>query len=286
MKILTTKTEDFSHRKILITGSSGFVGSHLVKKLSKKHSIVQYDLVNNEDVLDEKLLSKKLKGVDLVIHLAAFISATESWERPMDYIRNNSLGTLSVVKCSIEAGVKKLIFFSSAAVKAKPLTPYAVSKINAESIVNLYKDKLKTIIVRPENIYGPGQKEAYGYVIHSFIKAIKGGLLINIYGDGEQTRDFIYVDDVVSSVEKLMSANLDSGSIVSLGTGKSISVNDLANTVMKVVGKKTSITHLEAREEPRSSNADIKSMKENGVNYRDFIDLKSGIRKVLELQYN
>lgn len=272
--------------KILITGSSGFVGSNLVKKLSKKHSIIQYDLVNNEDVLNEKLLSKKLQDVDLVIHLAAFISAAESWERPMDYIRNNSLGTLSVVKCSMEVGVKKIIFFSSAAVKAIPITPYAVSKINAENILNLYKDRLNIVIVRPENIYGPGQKEAYGYVIHSFIKAIKSGSSINIYGDGEQTRDFIYVDDVVSSVEKLMSANLDSGSIVSLGTGKSISVNDLAKDVMKVMGNKTKITHLEPREEPRSSKADVKSMKENVINYQDFIDLQSGIRKVLELQYN
>lgn len=266
--------------KILITGSSGFVGSHLVKKLSQNNEIIEFDLVQNQDVLDENLLSQKLSGVDIVIHLAAFISATESWEKPMDYIKNNALGTLSVITCAINSGVKKMIFFSSAAVKAKPLTPYAVSKISAENIVGLYKDKINLVTVRPENIYGPGQKEAYGYVVHNFIKAVKEGKPINIFGDGNQTRDLIYVDDVVTTVEKLIDTKVESGKIISLGTGKETKIIDLANHVMKVLNKRTRVIFSKARVEPLKSVADINNLSAIGIDTKRFIGLEQGIAKL------
>jgi len=266
--------------RILITGSAGFVGSHLVKKLSGKHEIVEYDLVNGQDILDSKLLLKKLQGIDLVIHLAAFISATESWEKPMEYIRNNTLGTLSVVDCAIKAGVKKMIFFSSAAVKAKPLTPYAVSKINAENILDLYKEKINIVIVRPENIYGDGQKAAYGYVIHNFIKAVKEDKPIIIYGNGQQTRDFIYIEDVVNTIEKLVKMNIKSGTVLSLGTGKETKIVDLAKQVMKVLNNKTEIIFLEAREEPKKSVADTKTLIELKIS-DDFICLRKGVKRLI-----
>jgi len=267
--------------KILITGSSGFVGSHLVKKLSKKHAIVKYDLIDKQDVLDEKLLNKKLQGVDLVIHLAAYISAQESWEKPMDYMKNNTLGTLSVVNCAIKSDVKKIIFFSSAAVKAKPLTPYAVSKINAENILDLYKNDINIVTVRPENIYGSGQKEAYGYVIHNFIKAVKSDGKINIYGDGNQSRDFIFVDDVVTTVEKIANMEIRSGTMISLGTGKEIKIIDLAKLVMKVMKKKTRIEFVKKRKEPQRSVADIRTLSELKIDARKFINLNKGIKNLL-----
>lgn len=271
--------------KILITGSSGFVGKHLVKKLSNEHTIIEFDLVNGEDVLDRDLLIKKLKGVDTVVHLAAFISAVESWEKPLEYFRNNTLSTASVVDCAIKSGVKKIIFFSSAAVKAEPFTPYAISKINAEKILDLYKDKIDTVIVRPENIYGSGQKESYGYVIHNFIKAVKSGKPIKIYGDGKQTRDLIYIDDVVETVEKLINKDIKSGTEISLGTGKETRIIDLAKIVMKVVGKNTKIEFLPKREEPLKSVADTKTLKSLKINANKFITLEKGIGELLHLQY-
>lgn len=267
--------------KILITGSSGFVGSHLVKKLSKKHKIVKYDLKTGEDVLNTKLLLKKAKGVDIVIHLAAFISAQESWERPIEYIKNNALGTLSVVMASIDCGIKKIIFFSSAAVKAKPLTPYAVSKISAEEIIKLYSDKINTIIVRPENIYGLGQKADYGYVIHSFINAVNSGSSIKIYGTGNQSRDFIYIDDVTETVEKLLDIDIKSGSVISLGTGTATKVLDLAKLITKIMNKKVGINFLAKRVEPFKSVADLKSLFDHKINPKSFIDMKSGILKLI-----
>ena len=272
--------------KILITGSSGFVGTNLVKILSSKHQIVRYDIKEGQDILDEKLLSKKLRGVDLVIHLAAFISAQESWEKPEEYIKNNSLGTLSVVRSSIKADVKKIIFFSSAAVKAKPLTPYAVSKISAEDILGLYKKNINVVVVRPENIYGPGQKEAYGYVIHNFIKAVKNREPIKIYGDGNQTRDFIYIDDVINTVGKIIDMDIKSGTVISLGTGKETRIIDLAKMVMKILGRKIRINFLEQRSEPRKSVANAKKLREISIDNNNFIELKFGVAKLVKLQYN
>jgi nucleoside-diphosphate-sugar epimerase len=267
--------------KILITGSSGFVGTHLVKKLSREHKIVRYDLKRGQDVLNGKLLIQKIKGVDLVIHLAAFISAQESWQRPMDYIRNNALGTLSVISCAIKMGVGKVIYFSSAAVKAKPLTPYAVSKIAAEEIVKLYSNQINTVVVRPENIYGLGQKANYGYVIHNFIKAARFGREINIFGSGNQSRDFIYIDDVVDFVERVISSKVKSGTIFSLGTGRETRIIDLAKIVMQVVHKKTKINFLAPRQEPSASSADIKTLKPLRINVAKFTNLNDGIKKLL-----
>jgi len=267
--------------KILITGSSGFVGTYLTKKLSRNHQIVRYDLVRGEDILDHKLLEKKLKGVDLVIHLAAFISAQESWTKPMKYLKNNSLGTMSVVKCSIRSGVKRLIFFSSAAVKAKPLTPYAISKISAEEVVKLYANKINSIIVRPENIYGLGQKANYGYVIHNFIKSVKSGKAINIYGTGKQSRDFIYIDDVVLTIESLLKKNVPSGSIINLGTGKETRIIDLAKLVMRILKKTVDISFLEKRDEPSISVADCHSLLNLKIDYKKFKDLSRGITKLI-----
>jgi nucleoside-diphosphate-sugar epimerase len=239
-------------------------------------------LVDGQNILDGELLLKKLQKVDLVIHLAAFISASESWEKPKEYFENNALGTLSVVKNSIKEGVNKIIFFSSAAVKAKPLTPYAVSKIAAEEILNLYKDDINLVIIRPENIYGPGQKANYGYVIHNFIKAATDGTPINIYGDGTQTRDFIYIEDVVDTVDKLlMGRDMESGTVVSLGTGKEININNLAKEVMQILGKKTEIKYLEKRNEPQTSVANLEVAKKLGIKTGSFLDINAGIRKLI-----
>ena len=271
--------------KILITGSSGFVGKHLVKKLSRNHKIATYDLIKGQDVLDSELLAQKLKDVDLIVHLAAFISATESWQKPMEYMKNNALGTLSVIRCAIDAGVKKIIFFSSAAVKAKPLTPYAISKISAEEIIKLYSEKINTVIIRPENIYGSGQKEAYGYVIHNFIKSVQAGKSVNIYGDGYQTRDFVYIDDVVQTVQKLIKLKTMSGTVISLGTGKPTKIINLAKTTMKILNKEVEIKFSNERNEPRSSFADVKTLSKIGIDAKKFVGLKEGVKKLIKNQY-
>lgn len=269
--------------KILITGSSGFVGKHLVKRLAKKHKVIKYDLVNGQNILDEKLLTKKLQEADMVIHLAAFISVAESWKKPLEYFRNNTLGTAAIVNSAIKSGVKKFIYFSSAAVKIKPLTPYSVSKISAEKILELYKKDIDIVTLRPENIYGPGQKESYGYVVHNFIKAAQFGKTIKIYGDGKQTRDFIYIDDVIDTIEKIIDMNLTSGTVISLGTGKETKIINLAKLVMRVVGKSTEIEFLKKRNEPAKSVANTKSLSLLHINTKKFISLEKGVKMLTHL---
>lgn len=265
--------------KILVTGSSGFVGTNLVSKLSKKHKIVKYDLVDGQNILDTKLLSRKMRGVDLVIHLAAFISASESWEKPKEYFENNVLGTVSVLETMKKEKVGKMIFFSSAAAIATPMTPYGLTKKTCEAVMDLYKNAIKSIIIRPENIYGKNQKANYGYVIHNFINAVRMGRPVIIYGDGKQSRDFVYVDDVVDTVDHLIKKNIYEGTI-SVGTGKSTSVLKLAKLISKALNKELKIEHYPEREEPKKSVANLKGLQKLGIPCCNFISLDEGVIKL------
>lgn len=232
--------------KILITGSKGFVGTHLCNLLSKKHDVIKYDIKDGQDIFDLKLLNKKMHRVDIVVHLAAYVSGNESWERPVDYFTNNGIGTFNVINAAINNDVKRVILFSSAAVYGNPLTPYGASKLFAEDVAKLYKDKIDTIILRPFNIYGKGQNSAYDYVIHNFFKGIKNDSEIEIYGDGRQTRDFVFIGDVIDVVEKMLVAKVPDKSI-DLGTGKEVEIVELAKMIGNVVNKSYKVKFLKRR---------------------------------------
>lgn len=266
--------------KILITGSSGFVGNHLTNYLSEKHEIVSYDLKEGKDIFNQKLLNKNLKGVDVVIHLAAFVSGIESWERPEEYLINNGLGTHKIIRSSIENGVKRIIIFSSAAVYGKPLTPYGASKLWAEAISSVYRDQIETIIVRPFNIYGVGQNLAYGYAIHNFAKGIKEKGEIEIFGSGDQTRDFIFIDDVTDAVERFLTIDLPKEPI-DLGTGMDIKIKYLAKVIGKILGRQYKVKYLPARKESFRSKANVKMLNKIGINTSNFINIEEGLKSVL-----
>lgn len=266
--------------KILITGSSGFVGKHLVKRLKKKYDIIGYDLKISRDIFNEKLLNKYLNKVDVVIHLAAFVSGIESWEKPEKYLLNNGIGTFRVIKAAIKNKVKKIIIFSSAAVYGNPLTPYGASKVFAETIAKSYKNQIEIIIVRPFNIYGVGQNPAYGYVIHNFAKAIKSNKQIEIYGTGNQTRDFIYIDDVVRTVEKLIKIK-PPNSVIDLGTGISIKIISLAKLIGKILNIKYDIIYSRPRSELFSSQANTNGLQEIEIDVSKFVKIEEGLIKTL-----
>ena len=266
--------------KILITGSKGFVGTHLTRRLKEKHEVVSYDLKEGRDIFNQKLLDKYFKGVDVVIHLAAFVSGIESWDKPEAYLLNNGIGTLKVIKSAIADGVRKIIIFSSAAVYGDPLTPYGASKILAETIAKSYKDQIEVIIVRPFNIYGNGQNLAYGYVIHNFADGIKNKGQIEIYGTGNQTRDFIFIDDVINVVEKMIKGKSPSKP-VDLGTGRDIKITNLAKIIAKILNKDYQINYLKPRKELLKSVADTRVLKSLGIDSSNFIDLEKGLRKIL-----
>jgi UDP-glucose 4-epimerase len=266
--------------KILITGSRGFVGTHLVKRLQKKHEIVSYDLKDGEDVADKIKLSKKMKGCDVAIHLAALVSVSESWEKPYDYLHNNGIGTFNLINEAINAGVKRVIYFSSAAVYGNPLTPYAASKLWGENICEVYKNTTEILTLRPFNIYGPGQNLSYGYVIHNFIEGIKKEGKITIYGNGYQTRDFISIDDVCDVVEKMLTQKIPNEP-VDLGTGIETKIIDLAGMVGKILNKDFEVKYLKKRNEPYDSVADTNKLSLLGFEVSNFKKLEIGLKNLI-----
>ena len=197
--------------KALVTGSSGFIGSHIVETLVKNsYEVVAVDVVQNNslpnkvtfyelDIRDYTELYKAIKGVDLVIHLAALINARESIENPDLYHNVNVGGTLNILKLCRDLNVKKLIFASSAAVYGepqylpidekhplRPLNPYGATKVACEAYISAFHSlyKIPTVILRIFNVYGPKQLEAHTGVISNFIKRALSGESLIIYGDG------------------------------------------------------------------------------------------------------
>lgn len=267
-------------KKILITGSKGFVGKHLIDEFKNHFKIVDYDIKDGRDIFDDHLLNRCLNKVDVVIHLAAYVSGVESWEKPEEYFINNGIGTFKVINAAIKNKVDKIIIFSSAAVYGDPLTPYGASKIFAETIAKCYKNKIKIIIVRPFNIYGSGQNPSYGYVIHNFAMGMKKRKEIEIYGTGNQTRDFIHIKDIVKMVKKLIDFDLDNITL-DLGTGKSTRILHLAKIISKILDIKYNTKYSESRKELFESRASTSGLKKIGIDTSKFVKLEDGLRELL-----
>ena len=267
---------------ILLTGSSGFIGTHLAKLL-KSHKVVPYDLKIGLDVRNEKQLIEKIKGCEVVVHLAAFTSVPKSWDNPTEYYDNNVLGTSKVVEASIKAGVKRLIFASSSAIYGAKENPYAASKAMGEGVLQVRKE-MQTISLRFFNVYGKGQNPDNNMVIPTFIKGIKEGK-ISIYGDGEQTRDFIHVSDVCEvlkmAVEADVAPNFPRFVALDLGTSKSYSVNELAYLMMGLMEKQAEIQYLPGRKEIKHSLADPKILREV-FKYQPKVTLVNGLKQFLK----
>lgn len=267
--------------KILVTGSSGFVGTHLENLLKDKHEIIPFDLKVGRDIRNSEALDKFMLGVDAVIHLAALVVGPESWERPNEYFETNGVGTLNVVLSAIKNKVKRIIVASSAAIYGEPLNPYGASKRWAEEVSETYRKQIETFVVRPFNIYGQGQNPAYGYAIHSFANGIKENGKISIFGDGNQTRDFISVKDVTQTMELLLTCKVIPDKPIDLGTGKEISINDLAKLEGKILKKSFDVLYNEKRKEPYKSVADISGLESLGLNPELFTKLEDGLRELI-----
>ena len=158
--------------KIMITGSSGFIGGTLKKLMEKDHEIVSYDLKEELDILDVKKLEKKMKGCDSVVHLAALTSVQDSLINPSKYYETNIVGTSNVFETAIKLGIKMVIYASSSAIYGATESPYGASKFTNELLATVRKDKIRTIGFRFFNVYGSGMNLSYGAVIPNFIEGI------------------------------------------------------------------------------------------------------------------
>lgn len=276
--------------KILVTGGAGFIGSHLVEALvADGHTVTVIDNLRSGheknldsvkskitfvkgDILDEKTLATAMKGQEAVFHLAAIASVPYSVEHPLETHDVNTTGTLRVLLAARTAGVKKFVYSSTAAVYGdeptlpktelsvlKPQTPYALSKLAGEHYVRLFHTLygMHTIALRYFNVYGPRQDPTspYSGVITKFATLLKAGKQPVIFGDGMQTRDFVFVKDVVQANVKAL-ASTHTG-VFNIGTGVQASINELLAHLNEAFG-----TDIMARYEERKAGDIIHSVSD------------------------
>jgi UDP-glucose 4-epimerase len=256
-------------QRILVTGGAGFIGSHLTDALvNRGHKVTIFDNLSfgtkgniilhigngqvrfvKGDVRNTEEVRGALDDVNLVFHLAAITSVPYSIENPTATIEVNDRGTRNLLEACIKSNVERFINISSCAVygnpkylpideihPVSPMSPYAESKVKGEEYCTEFKEKygLKTLTLRLFNVYGRRQStNQYSGVITEFIEHIRNGKPPEIYGDGEQTRDFIHVSDVVQALLLSMSSKNAVGEIFNIGSGKPITINKLCQILVK-----------------------------------------------------
>lgn len=304
--------------QVLVTGGAGFVGSHVVDALLARGDTVTVldnlssGTLNNlkthmdnpalrfiqGDIRDTRAVERALVDVGAVIHEAAMISVPLSMEDPEFAHSVNVDGTLNLLKASLRRGIKRFVYASSCAVYGKqaklpikedaplnPLSPYASSKLAAEeNCRKFYKlGGLETVCLRYFNVYGPRQAaDEYAGVMIKFLKRLRADQSPIIYGDGEQTRDFVHVGDVVDATLLALERDGVAGKTLNVGTGRAASINELCEIFLGAAGKSgLKPTH----EAPmpgdiRHSQADVtKAMKLLG--FKSKISLEWGVKKLL-----
>jgi UDP-glucose 4-epimerase len=298
----------------LITGAAGFLGSALANRLAREgHQVRGLDdlstgdpqslspdvLFTRGDVNDRPKLWTLLQEVDCVYHLAARVLVAESILYPREYNAVNVGGTVSLMEAMRDVGVRRVVFISSGAVYGdqglqplreeatpSPRSPYAVSKLAAEYFVRTIGDlwKIETVSLRVFNAYGPGQHlpPSHPPVIPNFLRqAIRSGTLV-VHSDGNQTRDYVFVDDVVNAMVAAATARDINHMVINVGSGTETSVRDLANLVMTITKSKAEVIY-----NPRTDSgvsrmcADLTLSREK-LGYRPRVSLSDGLRLTLE----
>ena len=300
--------------RFLVTGGAGFLGSALANRLARDgHEVRVIDnltagdptqldsrvLFTRGDVADIPKLWTLLQDVDCVYHLAARVSVPQSIMYPRDYNHDNVGGTVSLMEAMRDAGVKRVVLASSGAVYGSqaeqplredmipdPDSPYAVSKVAAEIYVRTIGKLwgIETVSLRIFNAYGPGQQlpASHAPVIPRFLKAALSGASLVIFGDGEQTRDFVYVDDVVDALVAAATAPGVDRQVINVGSGTETSINDLVAAIERVVGRELEPIYNTGQEGGvRRMCADLRRASEL-LGFRPRVSLEEGLRLILE----
>jgi UDP-glucose 4-epimerase len=300
--------------RFLVTGGAGFLGSALANRLARAgHTVRDLDdlsagdparldpavLFTRGDVSDVPKLWTLLQGVDCVYHLAARVLVPESVLYPREYNAVNVGGTVAVMEAMRDAGVKRVALTSSGAVYGEqeiqpvhedlppnPGSPYAVSKLAAEHYVRTIGALwgIETVILRVFNAYGPGQPlpPSHAPVIPQLLKQALGGGSLVVFGDGKQSRDFAYIDDVVEGLAATATAKNVDRQIINIGSGTDVSINALVDKIGRVTGRQVAPLHSGTQSGGVSRLcADIRRAQRL-LNYAPRVDLDTGLRWTLE----
>jgi len=282
--------------RILVTGGSGFIGSHIVEHFHGHAEVRVLDNLRSgfqrnldglkhefiaASILDREAVRRAMQGVDYVFHLAAMISVPESMAKPVECNELNTTGTLVVLEEAAKAGVKKLVFSSSAAIYGdnpegpkketmlpEPKSPYAITKLDGEFYCKMFADegRLATACLRYFNVFGPRQdpRSQYAAAVPIFIDRAVKQEPITIHGDGGQTRDFIYVKDIVAANAFFATQSKSTG-VFNVAYGRKITILELAQKICGLSGSKSEIQNAPERAgDVRHSMAGVEKLSTAG----------------------
>ena len=302
--------------KALVTGGAGFIGSNLVRHLLERGDDVRvldnFSTGNRRnlegievEIVEGELRSYErvhnaVRGVEVVFHLGALGSVPRSVQDPLTSSAVNVEGTLNVLLAARDEGIRRVVFSSSSSVygskrelpvteglPADPISPYGVAKLAAErycvSFSRVY-DSFETVALRYFNVFGPRQSplSQYAAMVPLFITAIAAGEPVTIFGDGEQSRDFTYVENVIDATVRAADAGEATGRIFNVAAGSPASVNAVAEAIGRILGKP--VERVFARPRPgdiRDSWADVSAAKDT-LGYVPSVDLEEGLRRTIE----
>lgn len=303
--------------KYLVTGGAGFIGSHIVERLvSRNEEVIVLDdfstgrLENLKNVIDritlikgdirdKDLLRRTMEGVDFVIHQAAMRSVPQSVKDPISTENVNVMGTILLLELARQLRVKKVIFASSSSVYGEssnlpyrensptsPISPYAVSKLCGEYYCSMYSSLygIETVCLRYFNVFGPRQDitSEYAAVIPKFIDAYLKGKPLDIYGDGLQSRDFSYIDNVVDATLLCVEKPLSGCEVFNVGCGKSYTILELADMIGKILNKKVEYKFKSPRSgDVRHTLSDISKAKRL-LGYEVKVDFMEGLKRTID----
>jgi UDP-glucose 4-epimerase len=300
----------------VVTGGAGFIGSHLSEELvrrgervrvvdslitGKRSNLAHLDGVEflEGDLADLAVAGRAMAGADYVLHQAAIPSVPRSVQDPITSNRANIDATLNVLVAARDAGVKRVVYAGSSSaygdtptlpkredMPTNPLSPYALQKLVGEQYLKLFTDLygLETVTIRYFNVFGPRQDPSspYSGVISLFATAVLDGRRPRIVGDGEQTRDFTYVANVVDGVLRACTAPKASGLVINVATGGRISINRLCHTMAEMAGVRVEPEHVAPRAgDVRDSQADITRARDI-LGYEPVVSFEEGLRRTLE----
>ena len=304
-------------KRVLVTGGCGFIGSHIVDKLVElgsdvivlddlstgnldniKHCIDRVEFIKG-DIRDQALVDKALNGVELISHQAALRSVPKSVGRPFDYHDVNVTGTLNLYLKAEEKGVQRIVYASSSSVygerfdfpeketdSPKPLSPYAATKLFAEYYGYVFSQLygLEVVSLRYFNVFGPRQslENKYAVVVPKFITCLLKNESPPIYGDGNQERDFSYIEDVVEANILALTKDGVGGEVFNIAGGAPQSVNHLWDVLQEITAKNTKPVYLESRlGDVKKTYAEIEKAKKL-LGWQPKVDFEQGLKETVE----